>query len=254
MPTKALGSPLSSFVRLNVLSIPVLLTLVAAIAISVLAAIGFAYSGFYDVSASSPHSGPVAWLLSTTSHASVKRHAKDIDVPNLDQYSLAAAGATDFNAMCVGCHGAPGKQPAALARGLNPPAPDLAESAGHLAPAELFWVTKHGIKMTGMPAWGATHDDGALWPVVAFMTVLPTLDADGYQALLISAKGGHHGADDESFDESSDHQHGGSGHQDQTDPTEAAEHDHAAHSHGKKPPVDEPKVEEEEHDHDEHAH
>lgn len=231
------------------------ITLVVAIAISVLAVIGFAYSGFYDVSASSPHSGPIEWLLSTTSHASVKRHAKDIDVPKLDEDSLVVAGATDFNAMCVRCHGAPGQQSSALAQGLNPPAPDLAESAGHLAPAELFWVTKHGIKMTGMPAWGASHDDDALWPVVAFMTVLPGLDADSYQALLLSAKGvGHHGADDASSDESSNHQHGASDEQVLTDPAKATEHDHSTHHHEKKPPADEPKVEAEEHDHAGHSH
>ncbi len=227
-------------------------TLVVAIALSVLAAIGFAYSGFYDVSASSPHSGPIEWLLSTTSHASVERYAKDIDVPKLDEDALVVAGATDFNAMCVRCHSAPGQQPSALAQGLNPPAPDLAESAGHLAPAELFWVTKHGIKMTGMPAWGATHEDGALWPVVAFMTVLPTLDADSYEALLIRAKGvGHHGTDDASSDESSEHEHG-SAHEDLADPTDADEHDHSTHSH-EQPSVDKPKVEEE-HDHDAHSH
>ncbi len=197
--------------------------LAAFIAMGVFAIVGSAYSGFYEVSAISSNSGLVHWLLSTTSHASVERRAKDIKVPDLEIDSLISAGVNDFDTMCVDCHGAPGKPPAAVGQGLNPSAPDLAVSAEHMTPAELFWVTKNGIKMTGMPAWGATHDDDALWPVVAFMTVLPTLDAQGYEALLVDAEGlGHHGSSDASHDET--------------------------------PSLAEPIVEEEEHDHDDHEH
>lgn len=95
--------------------------------------------------------------------------------------------------MCAGCHGAPGQKPEAVGLGLNPPPPDLAKVAAQSTPAELFWVTKYGIKMTGMPAWGATHEDQSIWPVVAFLTQLTTLDAEAYQAFLASAAGkGHH--------------------------------------------------------------
>jgi mono/diheme cytochrome c family protein len=174
----------------------ILTKLVIAAALVALGAIGFAYSGLYDVRASSPHSGLVNWLFSTASRASIERQADDVSVPDLSDTALAKAGVNDFDTMCVGCHGAPGKNPEAMGQGLNPPPPDLVESAAHMNPAELFWVTKYGIKMTGMPAWGATHGDDALWPVVAFMTTLPDLDADGYQALLASATGMGHHADD----------------------------------------------------------
>jgi len=119
---------------------------------AVIVTTGFAYSGLYDVSASSPHSGVVNWLLSTISHASIERHASNVNVPDLSDVSLVRAGSSDFSTMCAGCHGAPGHAPEAIGQGLNPPAPDLAESATHMKPAELFWVIKHGIKMTGMPA------------------------------------------------------------------------------------------------------
>ena len=39
-------------------------------------------------------------------------------------------------------------------------------------PAEQFWIIKHGVKMTGMPAWGVTHDDEMLWDVVALVRKL----------------------------------------------------------------------------------
>lgn len=155
--------------------------------------VGIAYSGLYNVAATEPHSGIVHWFFTTTSNASIKQRAKAIDVPELTDDSLVKAGVNDFSAMCVGCHGAPGVAPEAMGQGLSPPAPDLTESAARMTPAELFWVTKNGIKMTGMPAWGATHNDDALWPVVALILKLPELDADGYQALVASAQGmGHH--------------------------------------------------------------
>jgi len=79
-------------------------TLLAVVVVGVLAAVGFAYSGLYDVSASSPHGGFVSWLLSTTSHASIERHASEIDVPDLADEALTLAGVSDFAGMCAGCH------------------------------------------------------------------------------------------------------------------------------------------------------
>ena len=222
-------------------------TFIIAAAIGVIAIVGFAYSGFYDVSASSSHGTIANWLLSTTADASVKRQAKDIEVPDLNDDALTLAGVNDFNGMCIGCHGAPGETPEAMGQGLNPPPPDLAESALEMSPAELFWVTKYGIKMTGMPAWGATHDDDAIWPVVAFLTKLPELDVTQYQDLLASANGiGHHANDsaneghshDNESSENSNHDddHSDGNQHDESDqsedlPQEPEEHDHSTHEH-----------------------
>jgi hypothetical protein len=137
----------------------------------------------------------------------------------------------DFEAMCVECHGRPGKKPAAVGQGLNPVPPDLADVATRRSAAELFWVTKHGIRMTGMPAWGATHDDEALWPVVAVMSALPGMEPADYAALLEDAKGmGHHGPGPEDDVGASEHA------EDQLAPpveqsSDDAEHDHSSHEH-----------------------
>lgn len=190
------------------------LILFGAVGIIVIGAVAFAYSGLYDVSANKPHTAPIRWLLSTTSEAAIRRRARAVDVPSLSAESLAQAGINDYEAMCVQCHGAPGRAPTALAQGLNPQAPDLAASARSLSAAELFWVTKHGVKMTGMPAWGASHDDASLWPVVAFLTRLPELDAAAYRAYRAAAAGhGHH-----------DHDGGAGSHDDETHSAEVENH------------------------------
>jgi len=220
--------------------VKVISVMFAVVAGGVLAVFGFASLGFYDVSASSPHGGLVSWLLSTTSHASVERRAGEIDVPDLDDVALTLAGVNDFAGMCAGCHGAPGQEPEAMGQGLNPPPPDLADSAAHMTPAELFWVTKNGIKMTGMPAWGASHADEALWPVVAFMTRLPELDGAGYVALLADAQGhGHHTVGDDAG------RHGDAG---------ADQHDHESGDASSEPEHEVPTASTDEESHDGHDH
>ena len=72
----------------------------------------------------------------------------------------------------------------------HPRAPELRRKSD-LTPAEQFWVVKHGVKMTGMPAWGVTHSDELLWDVVAFLRKLPELTADQYQTLVKSAPKTH---------------------------------------------------------------
>jgi mono/diheme cytochrome c family protein len=92
--------------------------------------------------------------------------------------------------MCSGCHLAPGMEKTEISRGLYPMAPEL-RRAVHLTPAEEFWVVKHGVKMSGMPAWGVTHNDEILWDIVAFLQKLPELTPDQYQALVRSVPKTH---------------------------------------------------------------
>lgn len=173
-----------------------------------LALLVFAYSGLYDVAATTPHSGPVSWFMHTTYHASMARRAQAVSAPRLDDDRRRLAGAGDYDAMCAGCHGAPGREPDALGKGLNPSPPDLAESASHLTDAELFWVTKYGIRMTGMPAWGKTHSDDDLWSVVAFVRELPGLESAQYRNWVERSAGlSHHGAAEDHPSEEEDHGH-----------------------------------------------
>jgi hypothetical protein len=83
--------------------------------------------------------------------------------------------------MCTGCHLAPGVGDNEMRQGLYPQPPNLSQPRDR-RPAQSFWIIKHGIKMSGMPAWGVTHDDEAIWGLVAFLQQLPTMDAAVYAA------------------------------------------------------------------------
>src|SRR5690606_23455054 len=98
--------------------------------------------------------------------SSIKVRAEEVEIPELDEENLLGKGFVHFDAMCTECHLAPGKQPTELAQGLYPEAPvfhDRAPVTGEVEKQYLlkkyFWVIKHGIKMTAMPAWGVTHSD-----------------------------------------------------------------------------------------------
>ena len=167
-----------------------IITLVKILVLGSVAAVVFIYSGLYDVAAVTPHAAGTEWVLSTVMDRSVSRHAKGIQAPDLNGAPMIKNGLGDYRELCAVCHGAPGAVPSDISQGLNPPAPYLGASANELTPAELFWVTKNGIKMTGMPAFGATHSDGEIWTVVAFLERLRTLTPDEYRTMSAGASGG----------------------------------------------------------------
>jgi mono/diheme cytochrome c family protein len=147
--------------------------------------------GSFDVAADKPHSQPVFWLMDTVRERSVAARAADITVPSdLADAKRISSGAAQYDEMCSFCHLAPGMKRTEISRGLYPRAPELRRKS-ELTPAEQFWVVKHGLKMTGMPAWGVTHNDELLWDVVAFLQKLPELTADQYQTLVKSAPKSH---------------------------------------------------------------
>ena len=150
------------------------------------AAVGI-YSGLYNIAADVPHTQPVYWLLETMRERSVEARVGDIIVPNdLKDPNRISRGAGQYAGMCSGCHLAPGMKRTEISQGLYPRAPEL-RRATTLTPEEEFSVVKHGIKMTGMPAWGVTHDDDLLWDVVAFVRKLPELTPEQYKTLVKNA-------------------------------------------------------------------
>lgn len=173
-------------------------------------------SGALSVAADEPHSSLVFRILETARDRSIEAHADDVQVPGLEDPAMLRRGAGNYDAMCAKCHLAPGMQATELSAGLSPNPPNLAQHADADA-AEAFWVIKHGIKATGMPAWGKHMQDQYIWEVVAFLRKLPSLSAEQYHS-EVEASGGHshgggesaghsHEAAGDHDEESSDHHH-----------------------------------------------
>jgi len=198
----------------------ILVTILAVLVVLAALVVVGVYSGAYDVAADVPHGSLARWLFSTTQDRSVHRAAAGIEAPPLDDSARIAEGAEHYHAMCQGCHGAPGVERSEIGQGLNPRAPNLAHSAREWSPAELFWMTKHGIKMTGMPSFGKTHDDEKIWSIVAFVHQLPEMSPAEYRAQTAAAEGegGHsHGeGEDDEGEEEAGHSHEGHEHEGST--------------------------------------
>jgi len=160
----------------------VLLTFVAVILAEAAVLIAGAYSGIPDVAATNRDRGLLRWFLNTTKDHSISSRAAQINPPSLNDSGMVLVGFDHYNEMCVTCHGAPGHEADELARGLNPYPPDLAYSTRDMSPSEMFVVIKDGIKMTGMPGFGPTHNDTLIWSMVAFLQRLQTMTSEQYHA------------------------------------------------------------------------
>lgn len=148
------------------------------------------YTGSYNVSATENHTAFGRWALDTTMHQSVERRAARITSPELTP-AMLRAGAASYKTMCQHCHAGPGVSRATWAQGMLPRPPHLTEAATEWDANEIFWIVKNGVKMSGMPAFGESHDEPALWNIVAFVKALPAMPPEQYSAL---GQTGHHGS------------------------------------------------------------
>jgi mono/diheme cytochrome c family protein len=176
----------------------IVLTLLAALAIGAGVIHG---GGLTNFAGDEPHPAMVNGFIEFARERFIAARSEQIEVPNLDDAQLIADGAAHYAPMCSGCHLGPGTQDTEIRRGLYPQPPNLAQPASHAAghdhselqksAARQFWIIKHGIKMTAMPAWGTTHDDQAIWGLVAFLQKLPDLSPEEYAAM--TGQEGAHG-------------------------------------------------------------
>jgi mono/diheme cytochrome c family protein len=159
---------------------------VMSLAVAAIFGIGaFIVSGIYDVGADAPHWSVTYTVLQTVRDRSIAARSQKENVPDLNDPQVILKGAGQYAAMCTGCHLAPGVDDSELRHGLYPQPPKLALQ--HVDPKTAFWVIKHGIKMSAMPAWGSSHDDATIWSMVAFLQKLPTLSPEEYKTIVAKA-------------------------------------------------------------------
>lgn len=170
-------------IRLRTLAIAVLLMLGLGGAAAGL----LVYFGVYDISASDQHTAPVYRVLDYAMRRSVIARTRGSAVPDLGDALRVRRGAGHYREHCVQCHGAPGVAPGALALGMTPAPANLVGTARTWKPAELFWVVKHGVKMSGMPAWQYRMTDEEIWDTIAFVAATASMTPRDYAAMTRDA-------------------------------------------------------------------
>jgi mono/diheme cytochrome c family protein len=162
---------------------------------AVVAAVGgavFIYSGIFNIAADDPHWGVTYRVLELARNRSIAVRASNLVVPNLQDTKRISSGAGNYNSMCASCHLAPGMDETELSLGLNPTPPNY-KLMTEFEPKAAFWAIKHGIKMTGMPAWGKSMQDEYIWGMVAFLQKLPAMSAMEYEEIIRTSPGHQHG-------------------------------------------------------------
>jgi mono/diheme cytochrome c family protein len=146
----------------------------------VIAAVIFAAA--YDVSASAPETAAESKILHAVMKNSVSARAGAHEREAWSDEELRK-GFKGYDEMCIICHSAPGKERRPISKGMRPQPPNLAEASKQWTTAQLFWIIKNGVKMTGMPAFGPTHSDEEIWNLVGFVRILPEISADKFRAM-----------------------------------------------------------------------
>jgi mono/diheme cytochrome c family protein len=158
------------------------LGIAATLAVLTTGGAAFMYSGIYNIGADDHHTKVVLTLIEHLRERSISVRSRGLPQPNLDDPARIEAGAQHYAALCVSCHLAPGVTKSDIGRGLYPHPPNLAQ-AEIQEPDRAFWIIKHGIKMSAMPAWGKTLDDAAIWDLVSFLQKMPAMAPEAYQQI-----------------------------------------------------------------------
>ncbi len=146
----------------------------------------FIWLGVYNIAATEKHWAVTNLLLEIVRERSIEARAGNIIVPDLDDPNRIASAAMNYDEMCSMCHLAPGIETSEWNEGLYPQPPVFnkkGEDHNDHEKRESFWVIKNGIKLTGMPAWGGSHNDKEIWGLVAFISKLKDMSASEYKSL-----------------------------------------------------------------------
>ena len=158
------------------------LTVIVVLFLGALGAALFVASGFYNIGADDHHTKTTLALITQLRDRSIQARLGSIQPQLAATPAMIQSGAEHYAALCVGCHLAPGVTKSDLRTGLYPHPPNLAQEDIQES-RRTFWIIKHGIKMSAMPAWGKTLDDAAIWDVVAFVRKMPGMTPEDYQGL-----------------------------------------------------------------------
>lgn len=113
------------------------------------------------------------YLATKAKRALVRRAAQGITAPPVTELSVRL-GRMQYVAHCAACHGQDGRTASDIGRSMYPRASDLGSAqVQEWSDAELFWIIRHGLRMTGMPGFGKQLSDGEIWPLVHYLREIP---------------------------------------------------------------------------------
>ncbi|MCF8039088.1 MAG: cytochrome c [Desulfohalobiaceae bacterium] len=178
-----------------------LVTILIVLAVLIAGAFLYAWSGLYNMAASKPHWNLTSSFIEMVRDRSIETHSQDIQRPGAGGTELKDTFFSHYHGMCRLCHGAPGYRPEEFAMGLYPKPPEMTsgEIQTEFNQVEIYWIVEHGLKLTGMPAFGPSHDEEDLWGLAALARAMPGMSPEQYNQRVQRA--GPHAGSGQSHEE-----------------------------------------------------
>jgi mono/diheme cytochrome c family protein len=131
--------------------------------------------------------------------AFAERHGPEGGNPVPANEANLMAGLTLYQDNCSMCHGDPGKREGALNAPSYPPVPKFVEDLPtDMSEAQDFYIIKHGIRFSGMQAWGSKLNDDEIWKLSAFLkhmdSLPPGVDQEWKKQAMDDMPGMEHGS------------------------------------------------------------
>jgi mono/diheme cytochrome c family protein len=116
------------------------------------------------------------WMARTSLHAALAREAPTTPNPVPLGDADLIAGIKLYAANCAVCHGTADGKASNVARGLYQKPPQLAGDGVEDDPDGVtYWKIAHGIRFTGMPAFGTTLTERQIWQLALFLKHMDAL-------------------------------------------------------------------------------
>jgi mono/diheme cytochrome c family protein len=157
---------------LGVLFVPVIILIVV-------------YLGLLPAAADDPSMRFEPLIAESGLFARIERQAPNRDVSGMSTEELLA-GAVLYRNNCAACHALPGQAQGPVGTGMFPKAPQLLAADGMVtddSAGETYWKVKNGIRLSGMPSFGAVLSEDQMWQVTAVVKRADKLPNDVMDAL-----------------------------------------------------------------------
>lgn len=168
---------------------PFILGLIIGVIAVPLAVCAYFVTGSAPVATAAPPMPFERTLANSALHARIDREMpKAVPIPADEQNYLA--GAQVYRQHCAVCHGTPGAEQSAIAKGMFPRPPALFKGKGVTddEPGETYWKVANGIRLTGMPAFHSSLSDTQIWQVSVLLAHADKIPDSVKQALAPAAE------------------------------------------------------------------
>jgi mono/diheme cytochrome c family protein len=126
-------------------------------------------AGYMPVNADIKPGKIETYLATHAFDKSVERQAPKVKNPLQPTEEVLSRGMVSYTMNCALCHGSPAKKGPTIGESAYPPAPQFTEDAPDRPDYENFWIVKHGVRYTAMPAWGKMMNDDEIWALATFL-------------------------------------------------------------------------------------